>query len=187
MLKMRTLIEHRDLCIRPVVSRCRRHGLHLGRSDPAHQPIQAFGDHIPGRGDSGVYHRRLDDCRRRGHPVGAAALGPAVHRWPSSIPCLPYSGCLDSIRRLTISGFKFMTLSVCPLDLASNSSRSLEEHSSTRAVATRGSSWPRTILITRWIFGLCSINFGVNHLDAVADNLFYVPNWMPFEQYSGLS
>lgn len=38
------------------------------------------------------------------------------------------------------------------------------------------------ILIARWIFGLCAINFGVNHLDAVADNLFYVPQWMPLGQ-----
>jgi hypothetical protein len=50
------------------------------------------------------------------------------------------------------------------------------------SMATRSSSWPRTILITRWIFGLCAINFGVNHLDAVADNLFYVPKWMPLGQ-----
>jgi uncharacterized membrane protein len=50
------------------------------------------------------------------------------------------------------------------------------------SLATRSSSWPRMILITRWIFGLCAINFGVNHLAAVADNLLYVPKWMPLGQ-----
>ena len=47
------------------------------------------------------------------------------------------------------------------------------------SLATQGSSWPRTILITRWIFGLCSIDFGLNHLMDVKDNLVYVPTWMP--------
>lgn len=47
------------------------------------------------------------------------------------------------------------------------------------SLTTRSSWWPPTIFITRWIFGLCSINFGLNHLDAVADNLVYVPKWMP--------
>jgi hypothetical protein len=49
-------------------------------------------------------------------------------------------------------------------------------------LATRSSSWPQALLITRWIFGLFAINFGVNHLNAVADNLFYVPQWMPLGQ-----
>ena len=47
------------------------------------------------------------------------------------------------------------------------------------ALSMRSSSWPRTILITRWIFGLCSIDFGLNHLIDVKDNLVYVPKWMP--------
>ena len=47
------------------------------------------------------------------------------------------------------------------------------------SLATRRSSWPRTILIARWIFGLCSIDFGLVHLTAFQDNVVYVPKWMP--------
>jgi uncharacterized membrane protein len=50
------------------------------------------------------------------------------------------------------------------------------------SLATHSSSWPRTILITHWIFGLCSIDFGLGHLTGVADNAIYVPKWMPLGQ-----
>lgn len=48
--------------------------------------------------------------------------------------------------------------------------------------ATGGSSWPdwpRTFLVIRSIVGLCSIDFGLNHLLDIKDNLIYVPKWMP--------
>jgi uncharacterized membrane protein len=47
------------------------------------------------------------------------------------------------------------------------------------SLATHGSSWPRTILFARWIFGLCSIDFGLSHLTDLRDNVMYVPKWMP--------
>jgi len=47
------------------------------------------------------------------------------------------------------------------------------------SLATHSSSWPRTILIARWIFGLCSVDFGLAQLTNVADNVVYVPKWMP--------
>jgi uncharacterized membrane protein YphA (DoxX/SURF4 family) len=47
------------------------------------------------------------------------------------------------------------------------------------SLATCSSSWPRTILIARWIFGLCSIDFGLGHLTGVKADAVYVPNWMP--------
>ena len=50
------------------------------------------------------------------------------------------------------------------------------------SLSMHSASWPRMILIARWIFGLCAIDFGVNHLDAVGDNLGYVPKWMPLGQ-----
>src|SRR5262249_39754624 len=37
----------------------------------------------------------------------------------------------------------------------------------------------RTVLIARWIFGLCSIVFGLAHLTDITYNVVYVPTWMP--------
>jgi uncharacterized membrane protein YphA (DoxX/SURF4 family) len=47
------------------------------------------------------------------------------------------------------------------------------------SMATHNSSRPRMILIARWIFGLCSVDFGLVHLTGVKDNAVYVPRWMP--------
>jgi uncharacterized membrane protein YphA (DoxX/SURF4 family) len=47
------------------------------------------------------------------------------------------------------------------------------------SLATRSSLWPRTILIALRIFGLCSIDFGWQHLTGVKANAVYVPKWMP--------
>jgi len=50
------------------------------------------------------------------------------------------------------------------------------------SLATRKSTWPRTLQIMRWIFGLCSIDFGLNHLVDIKDCLVYVPKSMPLGQ-----
>jgi uncharacterized membrane protein YphA (DoxX/SURF4 family) len=47
------------------------------------------------------------------------------------------------------------------------------------SLATRSSSWPRTILLARWVFGISSIAFGLGHLFFVQQNTVYVPEWMP--------
>lgn len=47
------------------------------------------------------------------------------------------------------------------------------------SLATHSSLWPRTMVIARWIFGLCSVDFGLVHLTDVKDNAIYVPKWMP--------
>jgi len=47
------------------------------------------------------------------------------------------------------------------------------------SLATHSFSWPRTVLAARWIFGLCSIDFGLGHLTDVKANVVYVPKWMP--------
>src|SRR2546430_315528 len=47
------------------------------------------------------------------------------------------------------------------------------------SLATHSPSWPRTILVARWIFGVCSVDFGLAHLTDVKDLAVYVPKWMP--------
>jgi uncharacterized membrane protein YphA (DoxX/SURF4 family) len=149
-----------------------------GDFDPAHQPIQAFGDHIPGReilayitavwmiaGGAAILWRR-------GARAGGAALAViyfvfAIFWLPRFFTAPHYLGFRIPVFIGVSAGFGIELIACAGGALIYAS------------LATRSSSWPRTTLITRWIFGLCSINFGVNHLDAVADNLGYVPKWMP--------
>jgi uncharacterized membrane protein YphA (DoxX/SURF4 family) len=149
-----------------------------GDFDSSHQPIQAFGDHIPGR-EILAYITAVVMIAggvailwRRSARAGAAALAviyfifalfwlPRLYTAPHflgfRIPV--YIGVLAGV------GMELIAFAAGALIYAS--------------LTTQGSSWPRTILITRWIFGLCSIDFGLNHLMDVKDNFVYVPTWMP--------
>jgi hypothetical protein len=146
--------------------------------DKSHQPIQAFGDHIPGvtvlayitavwmiGGGAAILWRPTAKA-------GAAALTgiyfifaicwlprfyTAPHVLGFRIPV--YIGVLGGF------GAQLIVAAAAILVYAS--------------LATHSSSWPRTIRIARWIFGLCSIDFGLAHLTDVADNVIYVPKWMP--------
>jgi uncharacterized membrane protein YphA (DoxX/SURF4 family) len=149
-----------------------------GDFDPAHQPIQAFGDHIPGReilayitavwmivGGAAILWRRSARA-------GGAAL--AIIYFVFAIFWLPRFYTAPHYLGFRIPVFIGVSAGL-GIELIACAGGALIYAS----LATSSSSWPRTILISRWIFGLCSINFGVNHLDAVADNLGYVPKWMP--------
>ncbi len=50
------------------------------------------------------------------------------------------------------------------------------------ATSPNASTWPHTIRISRWIIGLSSIDFGLNHFAALHDVLIFVPKWMPLAQ-----
>jgi hypothetical protein len=152
-----------------------------GGFDPAHQPIQAFGDHIPGSeimayitavwmiaGGAAILWRRSA-------PAGGAAL--AIIYFVFAIFWLPRFYTAPHYLGFRIPVFMGVTAGF-GIELIASAGGALIYAS----LATRSSSWPQTILITRWIFGLCSIIFGVNHLDSVADNLVYVPKWMPLGQ-----
>jgi uncharacterized membrane protein len=149
-----------------------------GDFDTSHQPIQAFGDHIPGRelfayitavwmiaGGAAILWRRTTKA-------GAAALAviyfvfavfwlPRLYTAPHVVGFrIPvYIGVLSGV------GTQLIVVAAGALVYAS--------------LATHSSSWPRTIPIARWIFGLCSVDFGLAHLTDVVDNVVYVPKWMP--------
>ncbi|SRR6266851_28288 len=149
-----------------------------GDFDASHQPIQAFGDHIPGvkifayitavwmiTGGAAILWRRTAKA-------GAAAL--AVIYFIFAVFWLPrfywaphilgvripvYIGVLGGV------GTQLIVVVAGVLVYAS--------------LATHSSLWPRTMVIARWIFGLCSVDFGLVHLTDVKDNAIYVPKWMP--------
>jgi uncharacterized membrane protein YphA (DoxX/SURF4 family) len=146
--------------------------------DADHQPIQAFGDHIPGReilayitavwmiaGGVAILWR----CSAR---VGGAALAiiyfvftvfwlPRLYWAPHilGVRASVYIGVLAGV------GSQLIVAAAGALVYAS--------------IARHITSWPRTILFARWIFGLCSIDFGLSHLTDLQDNFIYVPKWMP--------
>jgi uncharacterized membrane protein YphA (DoxX/SURF4 family) len=149
-----------------------------GDFDASHQPIQAFGDHIPGveklayitaiwmiGGGAAILWRRTAKA-------GAAALAIiylifAVFWLPRLYTAPHYLGFRITVLLGVLAGVG--------MELIASAAGALAFAS----LETRSSSWPRTILITRWIFGLCALDFGLNHLADVADNLVYVPKWMP--------
>jgi uncharacterized membrane protein len=149
-----------------------------GGFDADHQPIQAFGDHIPGvtafafitavwmiAGGAAILWRRSS---RAG---GAALAGiyfvfsifwlPRLYYAPHILG-LRFSVCVGVLAGL---GSQLIVFAAGALVFA--------------AAETNGSSRPRILLIARWIFGLSSIDFGLSHLTDLHDNLMYVPKWMP--------
>src|ERR1700722_339288 len=149
-----------------------------GGFDASHQPIQAFGDHIPGReilayitavwmiaGGAAILWRR--SARAGGAALAVIYFVFTVLWFPRFYTAPHYLGLRIPVFLGVLAGVGMELIASAAGALAFTS---LETHSS---------SWPRTILITRWIFGLCSFDFGLNHLAAVADNLVYVPKWMP--------
>jgi len=149
-----------------------------GDFDSSHQPIQAFGDHIPGRelfayitavwmiaGGAAILWRRTAKA-------GAAAL--AVIYFIFAVFWLPRFYTAPHVLGFRIPVY-IGVLAGTGTQLIVAAAGALVYGS----LATHSSSWPRTILIARWIFGVCSIDFGLAHLTGVKDNAVYVPKWMP--------
>jgi len=149
-----------------------------GDFDPSHQPIQAFGDHIPGRtilayitafwmiaGGVAILWRRTARA-------GAAAL--AVIYLIFAVFWLPrfYTAPL-------VLGFRIPILIGVMGGFGAPLIVSAAGALIYASLAKRDSTWSRTLLVARWIFGLCSIAFGLAHLTDIKDNVVYVPTWMP--------
>jgi uncharacterized membrane protein len=153
--------------------------------EPAHQPIQAFGDHIPGvkilaylaaiwliAGGAAILWRQTARA-------GAAALAIlysifAVFSFPRFYTAphflgyrvSVYIGVLDSV------GLQIILVIAAGIVYAS--------------AGVRGSFSPSLSLragrigrIVRWTFGLCSVVFGLAHLTGVRFVASMVPKWMP--------
>jgi uncharacterized membrane protein YphA (DoxX/SURF4 family) len=149
-----------------------------GDFDASHQPIQAFGDHIPGR-ELFAYITAIwmiaggvAILRRRTAQAGGAAL--AVIYFVFAVFWLPRFYTAPHVLGIRIPVY-IGVLGGLGTQLVVAAAGALVYAS----LATHSSSRPRTILVARWIFGLCSIDFGLAHLTDVTDNVVYVPKWMP--------
>lgn len=143
-----------------------------GSFERAHQPLQAFGDNIPGAqafayiiaavlviGGAAILVPRYE-------ALGAVLLGmvyliftifwlPRLYTAPMVLghSLAVYAGVLGGIcQQLIIVGAALI-------------------------VYSRG-----LLRTARWIFGLSSIDFGIVHLTGIAANTGYVPHWLPFGQ-----
>jgi uncharacterized membrane protein len=145
--------------------------------DPSHQPLQAWGDHIPGvtifayiaavwlvaGGAAMLWHRS--------ERFGAAALAilygifilfplPRFYTAPHYVgySAAVYIGVLSDVCQQII----LCVAATIVWELAAHVSMS-----------------QRADLLARWIFGFCSVDFGLTHLTGIRFANPFVPKWMP--------
>jgi uncharacterized membrane protein len=135
-----------------------------GEFEPAHQPIQAWGDHIPGQtilayitatclivGGAALLWRRTE---RLGAVVLAIVYGAFTAFWlPRLVTAPSILGYHPNVYIGVLAGLCSQLIVVAAL--------------------------VGTVPINRWIFGLGSIEFGLAHLTGVRENAPLVPTWMP--------
>jgi uncharacterized membrane protein len=148
--------------------------------EPAHQPIQALGDHIPGReifayiGAIWLVAGGAAILRRGTARTGAAALA-AIYLifaafWLPRFYTAPHA-----------LGFRIPLLIGLLVGVAQ---QLILAAAAAIIYALLGKRDParvsKILLIVRWIFGLSSVDFGLAHLTAVRQVSAMVPKWMPF-------
>jgi uncharacterized membrane protein len=148
-----------------------------GAFDPAEQPIQAFGDHVPGAHIFAyivgvaliiagllVLNRRT---ARIGAPISMIAYALfAIFNFPRFVTAPHYLGQHFSVYVAVLTGVCQNIIVICAAAIL-------------YALAT-GTSSPRFATSIRWVFGLCVIVFGCNHLASLRGSAPFVPAWMPF-------
>jgi uncharacterized membrane protein YphA (DoxX/SURF4 family) len=151
-----------------------------GDFEAAHQPIQALGDHIPGReilayiaavwlvaGGAAILWRRTARA-------GAWALATiyfifAVFWLPRFYTATHLLGFRIPLLIGLLVGVAQQLILVAAAGIVHVS------------LATRDSAWlSREPLLVRWTFGLSSIDFGLAHLTGVREVAAMVPKWMPW-------
>jgi len=151
-----------------------------GGLDPDHQPIQAWGDNVPGHVIIGYI---LAVALVAG---GAAMLRPRSARLGAGIVGFVYLAFTFFWlpRFYTAPAILGHTAPVYLGILAGFCSEIVVAAAAVFVIAAasaNGSPWlSRVATASRLIFGLSSICFGLNHLAAIQANLIYVPHWMPF-------
>ncbi len=179
-----------------------------GEFESAHQPIQNLGVHIPGvkifayigalwliAGGAAILWRRTARFGAVALAIIYAIFGlfsfPRFHTapHPPGYRVSTFVGVVDKIAQqfiLTVAAVVFYA-SLSPRATSSQSStspaassESSSSHDSLSPDSDSGSSLSkRSALVVRWIFGLCSVDFGLAHLTIVRHVAPMVPRWMP--------
>jgi uncharacterized membrane protein YphA (DoxX/SURF4 family) len=150
-----------------------------GDFEAAHQPIQALGDHIPGRemlayvaamwliaGGAAILGRRT--VRAGAWALAAIYFIFAVFWLPRFYTAPHALGFRVPLLIGLLAGVAQQLILVAAAGIVRAS------------LATRDSAWlSRTHLLVRWTFGLSSIAFGLGHLTGVREVAAMVPKWIP--------
>jgi hypothetical protein len=151
-----------------------------GGLDPAHQPLQAWGDNVPGHRIIGYVLAVLlvaggasmlyDRSARLGAGILAAVYGIFAFFWLPRFYTAPMVlGYKASVYLSVLAGFcsELIVVAAAVFVLAAASkSRSRRLLNAATAACL--------------IFGLSSIVFGLAQITNIPPNLVYVPHWMPF-------
>jgi hypothetical protein len=149
-----------------------------GELEPAHQPLQAWNDHIPGMtifayvvavwlivGGAAMLWRKTER-------FGAAAL--VVLYGIFVLFPLPRFYTAPHYLGYQLSTYIGVMANVCEQIILFVAAVVAWE-----SLAARGSRSRKTALIACWVLGFCSVFFGLGHLTAVQTVVPLVPKWLP--------
>ena len=150
----------------------------FGAFDPAEQPIQAFGDHVPGAHvfallvGLALVAGGICVLNRRTARIGALVLMVvyalfAIFYLPRFTTAPHYLGQHVSVYVSVLVGVCQQLIVICGAAII---------YVATAGGATRNDRWTQAVC---WVFGLSVIAFGCNHLLSIRASAPFVPAWMP--------
>jgi len=155
-----------------------------GEFDPSDQPLQAWGDHIPGArifayiaaiwlvvADAALLWRQS----RRSAAASLAILYGIFVLFP--LPRFYWGPHVHGQRAYVYFG---VLGDVCQEIVLFVAAVILWKSTLSKSPSERDSLSPRAARLFRWTFGLCSIDFGLAHLTAVWTVVPMIPKWLPF-------
>jgi hypothetical protein len=149
-----------------------------GEFEPAHQPLQAWGDHIPGvtifahiaaiwlivGGAAILWHRSL----RFGAAAQTILYGIFVlFPLPRLYTAPHFLGYRAAVYIGLVANVCEQIVLLVPAAVVWGS------------LAAQGSLSRRAALVARWTFGFCSLAFGLGHLTAIETVVPMIPKWIP--------
>jgi len=149
-----------------------------GELEPSHQPLQAWGEHIPGMKIFGylvaawlIAGGAAMLCRRSLR-FGAASL--TILYGVFILFPLPRFYTAPHFLGYGVAVYVGVLGSVCQQIILFAAALI-----AWKTLAPPGSLSQRWALVARWTFGLCSIDFGLAHLTAIQTVVPMIPKWMP--------
>jgi hypothetical protein len=149
-----------------------------GDFEPDHQPLHAWGDHIPGV----MIFAYIAAVWLIA--AGAAILWPRTARFGATALFILYGifALFPLPRLITAPHYLGYRVSVY-IGVVSNVCEQIIVFAASAiayGLIVHGSLSPKMALIARWTFGLCPLFFGVGNLLAIETVVPLIPKWMPF-------
>lgn len=149
-----------------------------GEFESAHQPIQAWGDHVPGA-TIFAYIAAIWLIA-----AGAALLWPRTARVGAAALAVLYGiFILFPLPRFYTAphflGYRLSTYVGVLANVCEQIILFVAAVIAWESLAARDSQSQKTALIASWVFGFCSVFFGLGHLTAVQTVVPLVPKWIP--------